>query len=139
MLTPRPRSAWLANSLRGCVFVGLLAHQLFQTSLRLTFACCRRQPGSLGVVLLLVLPHPQHGCGDHARQAELRESRLRAAVEKPFVASMNGIFVALSHHRRRGALEDALQEVIVLTREAARLWNSGLDPGSVGRLHPVGA
>ena len=36
-----------------------------------------------------------------------------ATGEKPFVARIHGILVALRNHRRRGTLEDVLQDVIV--------------------------
>ena len=78
------------------------------------------------------------GC-DHAGQAELCERRLRSTIEKPLVTRMDGILVALRDHRRRGALEDALQDAIVLAGEPSRLRNPRLDPASIGRLDPVRA
>jgi hypothetical protein len=61
-----------------------------------------------------------------------------ATVEKPFVARMHGILVALRDHCRGCAFEDVLQNMIVLTRESSRLWDTGFDPTSVGGLDPVG-
>ncbi len=136
---PRPRSAWHANPFRRCGLGELPSRPLSRSSPGLAFADLLGWTGSSGVVLLLVLPHPQHGGRDHARQAELRERRLGAAVEEPLIAGMDGILVALRDHRRRGALEDALLDAIVLAGEASRLRNTCLDPASVGRLDPVRA
>ena len=44
----------------------------------------------------------------------IREGWLRAAIEESLVAPIDGILVSLGDHRRGGALEDGLQEVIVL-------------------------
>ena len=80
---PRPRKAWHANTLRGCIVEGLPSRRFSRSSHRLAFARHCRWISSLGVVLLLVLPHPQHRCCDHARQAQLRERWLGASIEEP--------------------------------------------------------
>ena len=81
---PRPRKAWHANTLRSCILEGLPSRRLFRSNLHLAFACFCGQTGSTGVVFLLVFPHPQHRRCDHARQAQLRERRLRwLAIPSP--------------------------------------------------------